>query len=395
LLKRHFFLIGAVAVLGLMILVGVLKLMGGSGAPQGGPGGGGAQTEQRRPGGGGGPGGGGRGPGGGGPGIVSAVSVQPKVFIDTLDVLGVAKGRQSVTLSAATTQLVDRVRFRDGQHVPRGAVLVELRATEQNAAIVQARARLVQAQRAYDRYRKLGEQGWASQAAVDQFQANYLAARADVEAAQARENDRIIRAPFAGVVGLSDIAPGALVNPGAAIVTLDDVSAIRVDFQIPEGFIKNLKQGQAITAFADAFPGEPIPGRISTIDTRVDERTRAVVARAEFANPGGRLKPGMMIRVQVERGRRNGLAIPESALQISGESTFVFVIVQQGEGMVTDQRPVVTGLRQDSMVEIREGLEPTDRVVADGLNKIQPGQKVRVGKPPTAAPAGAVAAPRS
>ncbi|WP_141653116.1 efflux RND transporter periplasmic adaptor subunit [Phenylobacterium immobile] len=377
-LKRHFFLVGAVAVLVLMIVVGALRLMGGTGSP----GQGGGQAEQRRPGGGAGPGG--EGPGGGrrGPGggaIVSAAAVQSKVFTDTLDVIGVAKGRQSVTLSAATTQLVDRVRFRDGQSVPRGAVLVELRATEQNAAIVQARARLVQAERAYERYRKLGQQGWASQAMVDQFQANYLSARADVEAAQARENDRIIRAPFAGVVGLSDIAPGALVNPGAAIVTLDDVSAIRVDFQIPEGFINNLRQGQAITAFADAYPNQPIPGRIATIDTRIDERTRAVTARAEFPNGDRRLKPGMMIRVQVVRGQRNSLAIPESALQISGESTFAFVIVKQGERTLTDQRPVVTGLRQDNMVEIREGLDAGDRVVADGLNKIQPGQPVKVG----------------
>jgi membrane fusion protein (multidrug efflux system) len=328
--------------------------------------------------------------------VVTAVGVTNKVFTDTLDVLGVAKGRQSVTLSAATTQLVDRIHFRDGEAVPKGAVLVELRATEQSAGIVQARARLVQADRAYERYKTLGQQGWASKAAVDQFQADYLAAKADVDAAQARENDRVIRAPFAGVIGLSDIAPGALVNPGAAIVTLDDLATIRVDFQIPEGFIRNVSRGQAITAYADAYPDQPINGRIATIDTRIDERTRAVTARAEFPNAARRLKPGMMIRVQVVRGQRNSLAIPESALQISGESTFVFVIVKQGDRTITDQRPVVTGLRQDNMVEIREGLTTDDRIVADGLNKIQPGQPVRMagaGRPPGAGQPGGAPRP--
>jgi hypothetical protein len=229
------------------------------------------------------PGGGGRaaavaGPGGGGPGgargprrrrrtaasagrpMVSVAVAQPRTFEDTIEVLGVAKGRQSVTLSAAATQLIDRVRFVDGQHVKRGAVLVELRDTEQDAGTAQAQARMVVAQRAYERYRILGEKGFASGSQVDQYESVYKAAQADVAAAKARQADRIIRAPFAGVVGLSDIAPGALVNPGAPIVTLDDVSVVRVDFQVPERYLAQLRPGQTLLATADAFPARPSPG---------------------------------------------------------------------------------------------------------------------------------------
>lgn len=381
-LRRHFFLIGALAVLVLMIVAGGMKVVfGKKEGPGGGPPGA-AMAAQKGGQGKAGPAGKGGGPGGGfGPAQVTVATVQPRVFVDAIDVIGVAKGRQSVTLTAATTQLVQRVRFSDGQSVPRGAVLVELKDTEQDAGIAQARARLVQAQRDYDRWKTLAAQGFASKTALDQREATYLAAKADVDAAVSRQNDRMIRAPFAGVVGLTDIAPGALVNPGTAIVTLDDVSAVRVDFEIPDRYLASLRQGQPIYARTDAYPGETYQGRIATLDTRIDERTRSITARAEFPNPGGRLKPGMMLRVAIARGQRQVAAAPEAAVSVQGDSAFVYVLARQGQRTVAEQRPILTGVRQDGFVEIREGVAPGERIVADGLNKIQPGQAVRPAGP--------------
>ncbi|WP_293903233.1 efflux RND transporter periplasmic adaptor subunit, partial [Phenylobacterium sp.] len=314
----------------------------------------------------------------GGPAMVSVSVIRPHAFEDTIEVLGVAKGRQSVTLTAAATQLIDRIRFTDGQHVKKGAILVELKNTEQDAGTAQAQARLVEAQRAYDRYKTLGEKGFASKASIEQYEAAWRSAQADVAAAQARQNDRMIRAPFAGVVGLSDVAPGALVNPGAPIVTLDDVSVMRVDFQVPERYLAQLREGQAVLATADAYPGETISGRISRLDTRVDERTRAIIARAEFANAGGKLKPGMMIRVGISRGQRTSPSAPESAVSIQGEGSFVYMIHQRGKAAMVEQRPIVTGVRQSGFVEIVDGVKLGDRIVADGLNKLQPGIPVRL-----------------
>jgi len=331
----------------------------------------------------------------GGPTLVSVATVQPRVFEDTIEVLGVAKGRQSVTLTAATTQLVDRVLFRDGQRVARGAVLVQLKDTEQNAGLAQAQAREVEARRAYNRYKTLGDQGWTSKAQVEQYEAAWRSTQADVAAAKARQGDRTIRAPFAGVVGLSDVAPGALVNPGAPIVTLDDVSVMRVDFQVPERYLGQLREGQALLATADAYPGETIAGRIAQLDTRVDERTRAITARAEFPNGAGKLKPGMLVRVGVSRGQRTNPSAPESAVSVQGEGAFVYILrtapAGQGAqgGSMVEQRPIVTGLRQQGFVEITDGVKAGDRIVADGLNKIQPGQPVRVGGGQRPAAAGA------
>jgi membrane fusion protein (multidrug efflux system) len=371
LLRRHFFLAGALLVLVLMIVAGGLKLVfpkqqaGGPGAAQASQGASGAH--------------GAGGPGGrGAPAEVSLTQVQPHVFTDTIDVLGVAKGRQSVTLSAATTQLVSRVRFTPGQQVAEGQVLLELKATEQDAGLAQSQAKVVQAEREYGRWKTLSDKGFASKSALDQYEAAWISAKADVAAAKARQGDRVIRAPFAGVVGLSDIAPGALINPGAAIVTLDAIDTIRVDFQVPDAELASVHEGQAITALVDAYPGEKITGRIAKLDTRIDERTRALTARAEFPNPTRKLKPGMMLRVAVARGTRQTLAAPESALAVQGDSAFVYVITQQNGKMVAEQRPVVTGARQDGFVELKDGVAAGDKLVADGLNKIQPGQAVRL-----------------
>lgn len=363
-LRRHFFLAAALIVLIVMVVAGGLKL-----ASNGGKGGSGVASATQT----------GKGPGGGGA-PVTAVQAQARSFTDSLEVLGAAKGRQSVTLTAAATQLVSRVLFKDGQIVQRGAVLVELKNSEQDANLAQAQAKLVQAERTYQRFKTLGDRGFASKADIDQYEAAWRSAQADVTAARARRGDLQIRAPFAGVVGLSDIAPGALVNPGAAIVTLDDLSMVRVDFTVPERFIGALHEGQPISADADAYPGQPIAGRIAKLDTRVDEKTGAITARAEFANPGRKLKPGMMMRVSISQGSRDLLAVPESAVSVQGDEAFVYVISGQGQRLTAEQRPVETGVRQDGFVEIRDGLRAGDRIVADGLNKLQPGQPVRVAK---------------
>ena len=385
-LRRHFFLALAVGVVLLMLVAGGLKVLSGGKSGQGGGGQGAA--------------GGKLGMGRGGPGgprgevpQVSLVSPTSRTFTERLELLGVAKGRQSVTLSAATTQLVSRVLFTPGQQVAKGQVLVELKTTEQDAALVQARAREVQARRAYDRWRTLGEQGYASVAAVDQYEAAWKSARADVGAAEARLGDRVIRAPFSGVVGLSDIAPGAVINPGAAIVTLDDLSAVRVDFQVPDRFLSSVREGQALTARVDAWPDARFDGRIIRLDTRIDERTRALTARSEFASPDGKLKPGMMLRVGVSQGTRTALALPESSVAVQGEGASVFVVAEEAGRMTVQQKPVVAGLRQDGWVEILEGVTTADRVVADGLNRIQSGQPVRAAGAPTAGKGQGGAAP--
>jgi len=354
LIRRHFFLAAAGAFLVLMLLGGAIKLMAGENGPQKAAGGGGRA-----------------------PAVSQVIAVQHP-FADRIEVLGVAKGRQSVTITSDTTELVTAVHFHDGQAVSKGQVLVELKANEQDAGVPQAQAELAQAQRDYQRWNTLAQQGVAPKATAEQYRAAYETAQASLKAAQSRKLDRVIRAPFSGVVGLSDIAPGALIAPGSPIVSLDDLSVIRVDFNVPDRYLSILRPGAPITARPDALPDQALYGRIAELDTRVDPNTRAIRARAEFPNASHLIKPGMMIRVGVEHGQRLGVAVPESAIQYEGDQAYVFVITQGPKGARAVKQPVTAGVSDGGLVEVASGLPIGAKIVADGLNRVQDGQPVRV-----------------
>lgn len=374
-IRRHLFLIVAAALLGLLVVGGALKLATAEPRGQGGPGGGAAGRAA----------------------AVSQATVAPRAFIDRIEVLGVAKGRQSVTITSNSTELVTAVRFRDGQRVSQGQVLVELKAGEEDAGLIEAQARVAQAERDYARWKSLADQGIAPRATAEQYLSALETARAGVKAATARKLDRVIRAPFSGVVGLTDVAPGSLISPGSPIVSLDDVAVVRVDFKVPDRYLPVLREGAPIVARPDAYADDAFQGRIALLDSRIDATTRAITARAEFPNPSGRIKPGMLMRVTISHGGRDALAVPEAAVQFEGDQAYVFVITARGEGQAARKQAIDTGVTQDGFVEIRGGLKAGDRVVADGLNRIQDGQPLRIGggRPGGAAPPpGAQRAPR-
>jgi len=363
--KRHFFIIAAACVLGLMILAAVLKV---------------ALPEDKK-----GPGGPG-GPGGGRGQVVAEVAVANREFSDEIRVVGVARAIRSVNITSSASQLVSRVLFTDGQRVATGAPLIELRALEEDASIIEARARVTQAEREYERFKTLAERGIAPRVSAEQAETAYQTARAILAAAEARRGDLMIRAPFAGVLGLTSITPGTLISPGSVITTLDDTSAIRVDFPLPERFLGLVSKGTPLTASADAYAGESFSGRIALLDSRVNEQTRAVIARAEFPNPGYRIRPGMMMRVAVQQGQRQAPSVPEAAVQYEGQGAFVYRIVRGDEGLSAQRVEVQAGAVEGGYVEILSGLSPQDRVVAGGLNRIQPGAPVTVeGAAPTKA----------
>lgn len=359
-IKRHFFLVAAGVLLALMIVAAVLRV---------------AFADDEK----GGPGGpGGRGGAGGRGQTVSEAVVGNRDFSDQIRVLGVARGRRSVNITSNSTELITRVLFTDGQRVSAGTPLVQLQAREEDAGIIEARAQVTQAQRNYDRYRQLAERGVAPRVTAEQAQTELETAQASLSAAEARRGDRVIRAPFAGVLGLSTVTAGTLINPGAVIATLDDIGIIRVDFPVPERYLSSLRAGLPVSAIADAYEGEAFTGRIAQIDTRINEQTRAVTARAEFPNPGGRIRPGMLIRVGVQQGQRQSTAVPESAIQYEGEGAFVYRIARAERGSTAQRVEVQTGAVEGGFVEVLSGLTAGDRIVGSGLNRIQPNAPVTV-----------------
>ena len=372
--KRHFFIIAAACLVGLMVLAAVLKItLGDDKGAAGGPGGRG-------------------GPGGGRGQAVAEAIATPREFADQIRVLGVARSKRSVNITSNSTELITRVMFRDGQRVAAGTPLVELQAREEDADLIQARAQLAQAQREYDRFKILAERGVAPRVTAETADTALQTARAAVAASEARRGDRVLRAPFAGVLGLTSVTAGTLISPGSVITTLDDTSGIRVDFPLPERYLGVLQVGTPLTATADAYADETVSGRIALLDTRVNEQTRAVIARAEFANPGNRIRPGMMMRVAVQQGRRQSLSVPEAAVQYEGQGAFVYRIARGENGTTAQRVEVQTGAVEGGFVEILSGLDNNDRVVASGLNRIQPGAPVTVGGGPASQKGGASAA---
>jgi len=213
-----------------------------------------------------------------------------------------------------------------------------------------------------------------SKSTFDQLEATLKSNRARLQAAQARLEDTVIRAPFSGRVGLRRVSVGTLISPGDVITTLDDTSLIKLDFAVPETYVAMLREGLAVRATAPAFPGRSFAGKVASIDSRVDMNTRSVVVRALLANEDGSLKPGMFLNVSVGRDERETLVIPEEALTPEAEKQFVFVVV---DGKAA-RREVRIGGRSPGNVEILGGLEAGERVIVEGT------QKVRNGAPVTA-----------
>lgn len=308
------------------------------------------------------------------PATVTTTRLQPVRWSDELDALGTAKARESVDITASVTQTVASVDFDSGQYVKRGQGLVTLTQGQQSASVAEAQASLRDAEQLYERNRRLAEQQLIARSELETQRTALDAARARVAAQRATVADRVIRAPFDGVLGLRLVSAGTLVTPGTPITTLDDVSLIKLDFTFPESALSQLAVGQRVSARSDAWSDTTFEGTIATIDSRVDPATRAVMVRAEIPNPDGKLRPGMLLDVGVERAARQTLAIPELALQQSGTNASVFRVEA---GNKVKQVPVKIGARRTGEVEIVSGLKAGDRIVIDGTVKLRDGSAIQ------------------
>lgn len=314
----------------------------------------------------------------GGPPEIGAAAVSSHAFADAIQAIGTAQARESIVLTPKVADTIRRLRFDSGDRVRQGQVLVEMSSVEQAADLSEARAADEAAQQELARYQELYDRGFASQARLDTVRAAADAARARVEAGGSRIADRTIAAPFAGVIGLRTASPGQYVRPGDQIGTLDDVSQIKLDFDVAETQIARLRQGAEISVRAAAFPDRVFNGAIQNIDSRVDPGTRTVRVRAMLPNPDEQLRPGMLMTVDVRANPHDALAAPEVAVLDEGDASYVFRVVA-GDGAQTVERVAVeTGQRSEGLVEILSGLAQGDLIVVDGVQVVSPGQPVRV-----------------
>ncbi len=325
--------------------------------------------------------------GGDRPTPVTTIPLQPEIFAERISAIGTVKARESVTVTAKVSELVQQVHFDSGDDVRAGAPLVTLSDQQQRAALNEALATADEADRLLRRQSELAQQQLIARSQLDTQRATRDSANARVAQIRAQLADRVIRAPFSGVLGLRQVSPGALVTPGTAIATLDELARVYVDFPLPESQLSLATRGRAISGTAAAYPGRGFDGVVDIVDARVDPATRAVIVRADLPNPDRLLRPGMLISVTLPSAERQALMVPEIAVVQIGRDSFVYRAKDDGS---VEQVRLTLGARGDGKVEILDGAKAGDRIVVDGTGKLRPGAKISEGAaatPPATAPA--------
>jgi membrane fusion protein (multidrug efflux system) len=307
--------------------------------------------------------------------IVSVAGVDR--FADRLEALGTLTANESVELTASVSETISAIHFDDGERVEKGQVLIEMTNREEHAQLEEARATVNEAKRQYQRIQSLEEQGTAAKALLDERKREWETARARLAAIESRLADRLIKAPFAGVVGLRDISVGALVQPGDLITTLDDDSIMKLEFPIPGTYLEAVRPGLEIIATSRAFPGRSFSGKVKSVNSRIDPATRSVRVRALLPNPERLLKPGLLMQVVLLHNPREALVIPEEALIPLGNEQFVYT-VDTSDGNKAVKHGIRIGGRRPGDVEVLEGLKAGDQVISHGTLKVRPGEPVNI-----------------
>jgi membrane fusion protein (multidrug efflux system) len=312
------------------------------------------------------------------PAAVTLAEVRRTPFADGIEALGTLRADESVELTATIGERVVEIGFEDGQRVETGHILVKLSATEEEALLKETTSAAAESKKQYDRIAQLAERGTSSVSQLDEARRVYETAKARQLAIESRLAELVVKAPFAGVVGLRNISVGAVVRPGDPITTLDDDSKMLLDFTLPAAFLSVVSVGTSIEATTASYGAKPFQGVVRSVSSRVDPVTRSATIRAEIPNPDRLLKPGMLMKVDLLGNPREALAIPEGTLLPDGRTNFVMVVEKTPAGAVAKRREVRLGVRRQGEVEILEGLSPGEKIVAHGAFKLSDGAPVRI-----------------
>lgn len=305
------------------------------------------------------------------------VEVQPAksaVVQDAIEALGTLRANEEVTIVAEAQGIIKQINFEEGALVSAGSTLIVLDDEEEKALLQSANAIAAEASRQYDRLADLAKRNTVSQSRVDEQRAAVSTAQANARVAQVRLKQRVLTAPFTGRIGLRDVSPGDLLQVGSAVTTLDDVSVLKILFDVPEKYLSSLRPGLEIAGMSAAYPGQVFTGTIDRVDTRVDPLTRTIDVQAVIPNEDNVLKPGLSMTVELLGKRRTALTIDESAIIAIEDRQYAFVAI---DGRA-ERRQVELGLRKNGQVEVISGISPGDIVVVKGLQSLNDGAPIKI-----------------
>jgi len=318
------------------------------------------------------------------PESVTTIVASQEKWPSTLTAIGTVAAVRGVTVSADLPGVVDRISFESGQSVREGEVLAVLDMKQEHAQLAAAEAQRDLAQINFERMEGLLNERVISRAEYDRAQADRRQADARVGEIHAAIDRKTIKAPFSGVLGIRHVNLGQYLSGGDALVTLQALNPIYVNFGVPQQAIGQVRAGRSVRVSVGDLGGAEFTGQITAIDSVVDEATRNVQAQATFANPGAKLHPGMFVQAAVVVGASDAvISLPASAIQHApfGDSVFVVGDLQDQKGKTyrgVRQQFVKIGAARGDQISIVTGLKAGDEVVTSGVFKLRNGAAVRV-----------------
>ncbi len=314
---------------------------------------------------------------------VVAVPAERRPVVDSVSLVGTLAANEEVEVKAETDGIVQEVLFQEGQVVEKGDVLVKLDDTKLSAELADAAARLKLSEASFARVKQLLDDRLISQQEFDQAASTFEVSKATLALRQRQLEDSTVSAPFRGTTGARNVSPGQVMTRNTIITWLVDLDPMKVEVNVPEGYLGQTRLGQRLQFDVSAYPGRIFEGEIYFIAPRLDLATRTALVKTRIPNPEGLLKAGMVANLELNLTiQEDAVVIPEAALLSNGDAYFVFVV---GADQTATMRTVTVGKRMPRWAAVTSGVAPGDLVIAEGHQKIGPGMPVALAPPEKAA----------
>ncbi|MUK91704.1 efflux RND transporter periplasmic adaptor subunit [Aliivibrio fischeri] len=292
----------------------------------------------------------------------------------SLSLIGKLKASESVVISPEVAGKIERIAVKANQNVRKGQLVVQLNDDKAIAAIKEARAYLNDEKRKLTEFQRLAKKNAITQTEIDGQKASVDIAQARLDAANADLSDLHISAPFAGTVGFIDFSRGKMVSAGTELLTLDNLSVMQLDLQVPERYLSMLSVGMNVEATSQAWENSVFSGKLIGVDSRINAETLNLRVRIEFPNKDLKMKPGMLMAATLGFPAINAPIIPVQALEYSGTKRYVYVVGEDNKAIRTE---VTLGARVENRVVIASGLNVGDEIVVQGLVNMRDGVTVK------------------
>lgn len=292
----------------------------------------------------------------------------------SLSLIGKLQSDKFVNIASEVSGKVSTINVKANQKVKQGQLLFKLDDRKAKAILLEASAFLADEQRKLNEYQRLVASNAVTQSSVDAQLALVDIAKSRVTVAQTDVNYHHLIAPFSGTIGLLDFSQGQMVSVGTELLTLDDLSIMQLDLQIPERYLSLVSKGMKVNATSRAWPDVQFSGKVIAIDSRINPDTLNLRIRVQFSNKNNTLKPGMMMSASLVFPTINEPIIPVQALEYSGTKRFVYLVDSDNKVQRTE---VILGGRIGDSVLIESGLEVGSRIVVQGLVNMSDGLSVK------------------